>query len=334
MRWDVVVLVLVLGGTVFLSRAVAREAVARGHEVVCASRGVSGTAPPGARHVRWDRDETPPGALARLSPDVVVDVGVLPSRVRRAVTTWPGAHWVYVSTISVYDTEAPGGDVVGGGPATLPLLAPIDEDADPRAAMETYGAMKVACERIVADGASGAVVVRPGLLVGPGDPSGRYTYWPERLDRAAAGEAVVAPGSPADLVQVLDVRDLAAWLVALAERRHTGTLDAVGPALPVAEVLAATARGVGAEPALRWWPRERLEAHGVQPWMGPRSLPLWLPRPELDTMMTHDAGAAADAGLRCRPIEHTARDVLAWLRETPDAVRTGLTPQEEQELLG
>ena len=319
---------LVLGGTVFLSRAVAAEAVARGHEVVCGCRGESGTVPEGARHVAWDRAEPAPPELAGLAPDAVVDVTRVPSYARRAVAAWPDAHWVFVSTINVYADEVP-----GGGPGSLALHEPVDTDEDPSSSPDLYGAMKVACEQIVQDGAASALVARPGLIVGPGDPTGRFAYWPDRLARAEPGEQVLAPGDPADVVQVIDVRDLAAWLVDAAERRLRGVFDAVGPATPIADLLAATAAGIGAEPEWVWVDQEFLAEHDVAPWMGERSVPLWLPRPEYDGMMQHATDDAFAAGLAPRTIADSARDTAAWLVATPCAARTGLSTHEEAELL-
>ncbi len=134
-------------------------------------------------------------------------------------------------------------------------------------------------------------------------------------------------------MQVIDVRDLASWVVDLAERRTEGTFDAVGPVTPVGDLLDAVARGVGAEPRWVWADDARLEAADVRPWAGERALPLWLPRPEYDGLPAHDAAPALAAGLAPRPVEETARDTLAWLRATPDAVVTGLTAEEEAQVL-
>ena len=317
---------LVLGGTAFLSRAVAEEAVRRGHEVVCACRGESGSVPDGARHVPFDRTT---GAPPEVAPDAVVDVARHPSWVRSAVAAWADAHWVFVSTISVYaDAGEPGQTAERGT-----TLEAMHEDRDPREAPEVYGAMKVACEQLVRSGAVSASVVRPGLIVGPGDPTGRFTYWPERVAGAADGGPVLAPGSPDDVTQVVDVRDLAAWCVDLAEQRIVGTWDAVGPPQPMATVLEQVARGVGTTPQLVWVQSEFLAEHDVEPWAGERSVPLWLPRPEYDGMTAHDHSPAAVAGLVSRPLVVVARDTLAWLRAAPDPVRTGLTREAEAEVL-
>ena len=320
---------LVLGGTVFLGRAVARAAVAAGHEVTAAARGDSGTVPDGVRHVRVDRTQPLPEALAADEFDAVVDVARHPSWVRRAVEAWPDAHWTFVSTINVYADES----TPGGTPATLALVEPRHDDVDLATEPEAYGPMKVACEQAVLEGAARALVVRPGLIVGPGDPSGRFTYWPERLAGTAPGEPVLAGGAPDDVVQVVDARDLADWVVTAAEQGTTGVFDGVGPATALGDLLAQTARGVGADPRWVWADDAALEAADVRPWAGERSLPLWLPRPAYDGMLAHDWSPSRDAGLAARPVAETAADTLAWLRATPDAVRTGLTRDQEREVL-
>ena len=172
--------------------------------------------------------------------------------------------------------------------------------------------------------AASSVVVRPGLIVGPGDPTGRFAHWPQRLAR---GGEVLAPGRPDDVVQVIDVRDLAAWVLDLAERRTTGTYDAVGTPVPLGELLADTAAGVGADdPRLTWVDADFLEEHGVAHWAGEGSLPLWLPRPEYDGMLAHDPGPAVAAGLRLRPLAETAADCL-------DSPVIALSPEREAEVL-
>lgn len=318
---------LVLGGTVFLSREVATEALRRGHEVTCACRGSSGPVPDGARHVAWDRaDGEVPAALRRGGFDAVVDVARHPSYVRTAVAGLPDAHWVFVSTISVYaDSATP-----GGGPGTLPVLDPVHTDEDPFASPEAYGAMKVSCEQAVQAGTASSTVVRPGLIVGPGDPSGRFTYWPVRL---ADGGEVLAPGSPEEPVQVVDVRDLGAWLVTLAERRAPGVLDGTGRATARRVFLEQVAAGVGAEPELTWVDQEFLATHEVAPWAGDRSLPVWLPQPDHAGLMDHDVEPAYAAGLTTRPLADTARDTLAWQRADPTAARTGLSRADEAAVL-
>jgi hypothetical protein len=282
--------------------------------------------PDGVTHLVWDRDRPPPAELTGAAYDGVVDVARHPSRVRSAVAALPETHWVFVSTISVYADNA----VPGGGPGVTPELEPITEDVDLSENMEAYGPMKVACEQIVLDGAASSMVVRPGLIVGPGDPTGRFTYWPLRV---RDGGEVLAPGSPDDSVQVIDVRDLASWIVDSAESRRTGVIDGIGPVQRFADFLDDIAAGVGAQPALTWVDQAFLTEQGVEPWAGPGSVPMWLPRPEYDGMLAHDADRPRAAGLRTRSVAETARDTAVWADATPDAVRTGIGRERERELL-
>lgn len=328
--------ILVLGGTVFLSRAVAEEAVRRGHDVTCACRGESGSLPDGVRHVAWNRDEPAPAALAEGPFDAVVDVARRPSWVREAVASFPSAHWVFVSTISVYADDS----VPGGRPDTTPLHEPITENVDLRENPEAYGPMKVACEQVVLDGAASATVIRPGLIVGPGDPSGRFAYWPARLADAAAHPEVLVPGDADDSVQVIDVRDLAAWIVDSAESRATGTFDGTGRAMTRAaftDAVAAAARDLDlldpTQTTFTAVDQEFLVAQGVEPWAGPGSLPVWLPLPEYAGLMARDVAASYAAGLVTRPLSETARDTILWLRETPDATVTGMDREREKAVL-
>jgi len=312
---------LVLGGSVFLSRAVAADAVARGHDVVCATRGVSGEPPEGADWIQWDRADEPPAELTGQGYDAVVDVSRVPSHVRRAVAAVPDAHWVFVSTVNVYADESE-----PGGPDTLPLHEPITDDVDLREDMEAYGPMKVACEQTVQAGTASSAVVRPGLIVGPGDPTGRFSYWPGRL---AAGGEVLAPGTPADVVQVIDVRDLGAWIVTLCEERTGGVFDGVGRPTPLGDLL----RECAPDAQLTWVDQDFLQEQGVEPWMGDDAIPLWLPRPEYDGMMSHFVEPAERAGLSLRPVGETSRDTLAWLEAHPDAPTTGIGREREAQLL-
>ncbi len=321
--------ILVLGGTRFLSRAVVRAALDEGHDVLAACRGTEAV-PDGATHLPLDRAGGTAGPLAELAGvEAVVDVARTPSWVERAVAALPRAHWVFVSSVSVY-AEHSTQDL---GSTDLPLLPAIHDDRDPLESPEVYGAMKVACERLVQQGTDSCYLVRPGLIVGPGDPSGRFTYWPVRLDRARQRPGpVLAPGDPDDLNQVIDVRDLAAWIVSAAARRVTGVVDAVGPVHSRSDLLAAVADGVGAaDPDWRWVSSERLLELGVEPWMGAGSLPLWLP-PEHAGLLAHDPAPARAAGLEVRPVARTAGDTLAWWRET-DGALTGLTEAQEADLL-
>ncbi len=316
---------LVLGGTMFLSHSIAADAVARGHEVTCAARGESGSVPHGAQHVVLDRAR-PDWSALEGEWDAVVDVARTPSWVRDALHQLGNriGHWTFVSSISVYADHSR----AGGTPEDTPLLPAITEDVE-QDTPEKYGSSKVGCEQHVRASARQSLLVRPGLIVGPGDPSGRFGYWPERLSEG--GEAL-APAPAEQPVQVLDVRDLGAWIVGCAEQSRTGVYDATGPAVPLGGLLTEVASGVGSEPSLVWADADFLAENDVRPWSGPRSLPLWLPA-DAQGLGSRDVSVSVDAGLTTRPIAETAADTLAWLQGEPDPPRTGLTRAEEQDVL-
>jgi nucleoside-diphosphate-sugar epimerase len=315
---------LILGGSQFLGRAIATHACAAGHDVTCAARGLTGPIAPGARFVFVDRDI--PNGLAPLADetfDAVVDVSRHPGQVRRAVAALKpqAGHWTFVSTISVYaDVSTPGQQA-----ATAPLREPTSADVE-FSTDAIYGEAKVACEQAVGDN---AFICRAGLLVGPEDPTGRFSYWPDRLAR---GGEVLAPGTPDDSVQFVDVRDLAQWIVRAAQNNLTGTYDGIGPTLTRGEMLTECAAALSASCSFTWIDRAFLEAHDVRRWAGPRSLPLWLPLPDYAGFATRDTTAARDAGLTVRPLAETARDTLAWLRGANGRV-VGLTGDEEADVL-
>ncbi|MHB0785859.1 NAD-dependent epimerase/dehydratase family protein [Bradyrhizobium sp. 5.13L] len=316
--------VLILGGSQFLGRAIANHACARGHDVTCAARGLAGPIAAGARFVRIDRDIA--GGLEPLageSFDTIVDVSRHPGQVRRAVTALkrPGVHWIFVSTISVYADNRIPGQRADTAPLREPVATEVEHSTD-----AIYGAAKVACEQAVGDD---AFICRAGLIAGPEDPTGRFAYWPTRLAR---GGEVLAPGSPEDAVQFIDVRDLAQWIVHAAEIRLTGTYDGIGPIRTRGEFLAECASALNASCTFTWVDRAFLEAHDVRRWAGPRSLPMWLPLPDFAGFLTRDTSPACAAGLTSRPVAVTALDTLHWLNAHNGPV-VGLTTDEEREVL-
>ncbi|MGV1007593.1 MAG: NAD-dependent epimerase/dehydratase family protein [Dermatophilaceae bacterium] len=325
---------LILGGTAWLGGRVALEAVGRGHDVTCLARGESGAVAPGARFVRADR--TGPvayAAVAHTGWDAVLDVSRQPGQVRGALSALAAqtAYLAFVSTASVYADDS-----TAGADETAALLPPLPGEtmADP----QDYGPAKVACERAVlqAMGTQRCLVARAGLLGGPGDWSDRSGYWPARFERPATGDgSVVVPDAPALWTQLLDVRGLAAWLVDCCERQTTGIVNAVGDALAFDEHLAVARQVAGhSGPVLRASP-DWLTGHGVQPWMGPRSLPLWLPLPQYAGHGARDGAAGRALGLRPRPLAQTLGDTLAWerARDPQPARRAGLTDSEAAELV-
>ena len=318
---------LVLGGTAWLGGEVAAEAVRRGHEVVCLARGESGGVPEGARLVRADRDRADAYEGAAGHWDAVVDVARHPGHVRGAIAALDADRWLFVSTGNVYadhrrehqDEEAA-------------LLRPLEGDR--MASMEEYGAAKVACEQAVVAGyGERGLVARAGLIGGPGDASGRSGWWPWRFAHPS-GDAVLVPDAAGRSSQLLDVRDLAAWLVRAAEEGTGGVLDAVGPEITVGEHLE-TARAIaGSGAGLAVAPEAWLTEQGVEEWMGPRSLPLWLADPDWQGFTSRTGSAARAAGLTHRPLEDTLRDVLAWEEAQPAHPHgAGLTDAEERALL-
>jgi 2'-hydroxyisoflavone reductase len=315
---------LVLGGTRFLGRALVEDALERGHDVTLFNRGQ--TNPdlfPEAEKIRGDRTRDL-RALAGREWDAVLDVATfLPRVVRLSVEALRGqvGRYVYVSSVSVYaDQSRPPVE----GAEVLALEDPDDERP------ESYGALKAACERIVQEAfGEAATVVRPGLIVGPHDPTDRFTYWPVRV---AAGGEVLAPGSPDDPVQFVDVRDLAAWMLDLTERDVGGVFNATGESLSFQRLLDECRAVGGSDARFTWVPSDTLLEAGVQEWMG---VPLWIASPGWGAANRVVVKRAIEAGLRFRPLAETIRDTLAWHaeREWPAAEGVGLSSDRERELL-
>ncbi len=322
-----------LGGTAWLGREVARRAQADGHAVTCLARGSSGDAPSGVTWVRADR--TAPGAYDRLTGawDLVVDVARQPGQVRGAVRALGerAAHWVFVSSGNVYADHA-----TVGADETATLLPPLNSDV--MTDMTVYGEAKVACERLVLNGVGPerTLVARVGLIGGPGDAFDRTGYWPSRFaDPSARDGSVLVPDEPDLPVSVIDVRDLAGWLLDAGVRRLAGTYDVVGPRLGLREHLEVARRVAGHTGPLRTASSAWLLEHDVEPWMGPRSLPLWLPDPGWRGFNARDGSRVRAAGLRARPLAETLADTLAWERGRAAGRprRAGLTADEERSLL-
>ena len=319
--------VLILGGTLFLGRHLVETALARGDEVTLFNRGHTGPGLyPEVEHLRGDRE----GDLSALTGsrwDAVVDTSArIPRWVRAAGEALRESvgHYTFVSSASVYAEP-----IARRTKETAPVVELADESVEDVTA-ETYGGLKALCERVAATAFPGrALAVRAGLIVGPYDPTGRFTYWVHRIAR---GGDVLAPGPRHQPVQLVDARDLAAWILDAAETGRTGTFNATGPAEPLAmeglldEIAAETA----SDARLVWAPEDFLAEHGVEMWS---DLPLWLApasHPELDGFLDLDVSRALAAGLRFRPLRATIRDTLAGAGTSEDA---GLTPERERELL-
>lgn len=314
--------ILVLGGTQFLGRHAVDAALARGHQVTLFNRGQ--TRPdlfPDVEKLRGDRD----GALAALEGrdfDAVVDTsGYVPRVVAETLDALGNVgHYTFVSSISVYaDLSTP--------PTESSPLARLKEPTEEW--REAYGELKVLCENVVRERFSDAFVPRPGLIVGPWDPTGRFTYWPTRL---AAGGRVLAPLPPDADTQVIDARDLADWIVRAAEEQLGGTYNAVGPVTTREHVLETCRRVAGGNAELVWVDPDFLNGQDVDEWM---ELPLWLYDEQYRGMLSVDASPALAAGLRPRPLEETVRDTLEWARsaDAPGEFPAGLDRQKEQAVL-
>jgi 2'-hydroxyisoflavone reductase len=323
--------VLIFGGTVFAGRHIVEALLARGHEPVLFHRGHSEAAfATDVEHIHGDRASD----LARLGDrtfDAVVDPsGYLPHVVHAsaAFLAARAARYLFVSSVNAYASAG----AASGEDAPLAQLPPGASATEYDVAY--YGPLKVLCERAAADafGAERTIVVRPGLIVGPYDPTDRYSYWPARIAR---GGDVLAPGRPDDPVQFIDARDLAAWAVGLLEQKAHGAYNAIAPpgSFTLGDVLEACRLAAGSDLRLTWVAHDFLDAQGIGPWM---ELPLWIP-PSLGLpgFFQADARRALATGLRTRPLAETARDTLAWLRtRAPDHVwAAGLTAEREREVL-
>lgn len=321
---------LILGGTVFLGRAVTDAALAAGHDVVHLNRGRSAPADERVRRITGDRaDETCLHAAAEGGPwDAVIDTsGYLPQLVRKSAAALREAasRYLFVSSISAY------GD--GGFDESSPVQ-PAPEPLPDAWTPETYGGLKAACEATVREAfGDRAIVVRPGLIVGPHDPTDRFTWWPHRV---AQGGRVAAPGRPERTVQFIDVRDLARWMVGLVQRRATDTFNATGPNEPIAmETLLSACRAIAKiDVRIDWIDEAFLADKSVAPW---KEMPLWVPEtdPHAPGFMNVPIGRAIATGLAFTPLAATIADTLSWSRTrgADHAWKAGLPGDREAALL-
>ncbi len=324
--------ILILGGTGFIGPNQVQYALDRGHSVTLFNRGVTNSSLfPNVPRLIGDRN-LPDGhkALESGEWDVVIDNPTAnPKWVRDAGRALKGRtkHYIFVSTISVF------ADVSSPIDETGTLLPPADIDAtfDPK----TYGQNKVRSElEAQAQFGDRLTIVRPGLIVGAGDLSDRFSYWPVRIDK---GGEVLAPGTPSDPVQYVDARDLSEWMIRLAETRTLGTFNATGPQLPttMGEMLYGIKAVTISGSQFTWVPAEFLAANQVRPWS---DMPVWVPP------VGRNAGFARvicrrayAAGLTFRPLADTAAATLAWYKTRPAAeqekARAGLAPDREVAVL-
>ncbi|MDX1688942.1 MAG: NAD-dependent epimerase/dehydratase family protein [Candidatus Promineifilaceae bacterium] len=320
---------LILGGTVFVGRHIVRAAQERGHDVALFNRGK--TNPdlfPGVEQLRGDRD----GDLSALDGgewDAVVDTsGYVPRVVRASAERLAGAveQYTFISSLSVYPDLS-----VEGLDESAPV-ATLDDPTVEEVTGETYGPLKALCEEVVQDvyGDAG-LVIRPGVVVGPHDPTDRFTYWPVRVAR---GGDVLAPSPRERRIQFIDGRDLATWTVHMIEEGKAGIYNATGPegGLAMAQMLSACRRVAESDARFVWVDEAFLLEHDVQPWV---ELPLWLAGEEAVGFGSVNVEKAVADGLRFRPLEETAADTLQWASERPadHEWRAGLSKEREEALL-
>lgn len=323
--------ILVLGGTLFLGRAVVDDALERGWNVTLFNRGrTDPDAFPVVESIRGDRrDGLAP--LGNRSWDVVIDTcGYVPRIVRDSADYLSGAagRYVFVSTLNVYANPD------RKGLSETDEVGVLEDESIEEVNGETYGPLKALCEKAVEETFSGkTLIIRPGLIVGPRDPSDRFTYWPCRVAR---NEKILAPAPPDSPVQFIDARDLASWMLDLAAGDAGGAFNAVGPAekLTMARLLESCCKEAGTEPDMAWVDEKFLLERGVKPYL---DLPLWVPAvsPGGRGFNSFDIRKAVAAGLRFRPLSATIRDTLAWKKEqdVEPKLRCGLAPEREKELL-
>ncbi len=330
---------LILGGTGFIGPHQVAYALRRGHRVTIFNRGRQKQAWPGpVETLIGDRD----GDLQALEGrdwDVCIDNSTrLPSWVRSAAGVLRGhvGQYIFISTFSAYaahdrpaDETAPLA-VYEGADAMAKTVASLSADR------RLYGPLKALSEREAQAryGEDNTTIIRAGLIVGPGDETDRFTYWPVRLAR---GGMILAPGDGSDPVQFIDVRDLAEWTVRVAENRTIGMFNATGPdhALTMDRMLAGIGQGIRVDPQLVWAHAAFLKENQVAPWS---DMPVWLPA-EGETFGFHrrDIRRAVAAGLTYRPLPLTAADTLDWLRTLPPErqirLHVGLASEREADLL-
>jgi 2'-hydroxyisoflavone reductase len=316
--------ILVIGGTIFLGRHIIENAVTRGHTVTAFFRGRHADGlHPQVTYLRGDRTADV-SALAGRTFDAVIDTcGYHPDDQRLLVEVLAPSdpHYVFISTISVY--------------AGFPSGRVYDESAPVLSGAEGYGPAKARSEEVIREHYAHTSILRPGLIVGPHDPTGRFTYWPVRVSE---GGTMLAPGDGSMPVQFVDARDVAAFAVRCAEDRVEGTFNVTGPHEPltIASMLHRMQQVLGSDPEIVWMSDDDLIAAGVTPW---KDLPLWIPPsdPDAGGMALADISAARSAGLTLRSLEDTTRDLMSWYRSTtppaPHPMMAPITRERETEIL-
>lgn len=324
--------ILILGGTGFIGPHQVRYALKRGHQITLFNRGK--TNPElfsELEQLRGDRDNDLESLKGR-EWDVVIDN---PARIPRWVRESAGLlkdaarQYVFVSTLSVYsDNSIVDQDETGP-------VATIDDPTVEEVTGGTYGPLKVLCEQEAEKAFPGrATIVRPGLIVGPGDTSDRFTYWPVRIDR---GGEVLSPGDGHDPVQFIDARDLSEWMIRMVENSVAGVYNATGPIRPMGmdEMLYGIRAATTADVRFTWVDHEFLQDQGVRPWS---HMPVWFPDlPGMEGFSRFSSARALEKGLTFRPLAVTARDTIDWYKTRPEEersqMRAGISAEREAEVL-
>ena len=322
--------ILILGGTRFLGRHLVDSALAHGHIITLFNRGKSNPGIyPQIETIIGDR-ETDLNKLADRHFDAVIDTcGYLPRIVGLSAQALKNSveSYVFISSISAYADFSQVGITEDSPLATMP-----DETVE-EITGETYGPLKVLCEKAVeAEFPGRALIIRPGLIVGPHDPTDRFTYWPFRI---AGGGEVLAPEKPQVPVQIIDGRDLAEFTINLIKQKATGAYNATGPDydLTLGAMLETCKQVSGSDAIFRWASVEFLSQNKVAPWS---DMPVWVPdSPEDAGFSKVDISKAIAAGLAFRPLAETVRDTISWAATRPSdhPWRAGLTTEREAKLL-
>src|SRR5688572_542841 len=323
--------ILIIGGTRSLARHLVHSALPRGHKVTLFNRGL--TKPdlfPQVETILGDRERDLAELLGHEWDAVIDTCGYVPRIVRLSAQSLEGSvnRYVFISSISVYASFSKVGidesDPVGN----------MEDETVEEITGETYGPLKVLCEKVVQDtfGDEGALIVRPGLIVGPYDPTDRFTYWPVRVAR---GGDVLAPEEPDVPIQIIDARDLSDFIIKLIEENASGIFNATGPdyELTLGALLEASREVSGSNANFKWAPVGFLTENKVEAWS---DMPVWVPDTEEDAGFSRtDISKAINAGLTFRPLEETIRDTIEWAntRSSEHEWRAGLKEEREQELL-
>jgi 2'-hydroxyisoflavone reductase len=331
--------ILILGGTGFTGPHQVRYALSRGHKVTLFNRGKQPQQWPGTvEELLGDRNTGDLKSLEGREWDVCIDnPTTLPFWVRDAGRALHGKvkQYIFISTISVYAENSKPAD------ESAPVAAYTGKDVMAEtletfhAHGELYGPLKAMSEKEAEKQFPGkTTIIRPGLIVGPGDETDRFTYWPVRLSR---GGEYLAPGDGSDPVQIIDARDLAEWTIRVAEARTLGTFNATGPAheLLMKDMLSGITAAIHADARPVWVPADFLAAEKVAPWS---DMPVWIPgKGEMMGFGRRSIRKAIDAGLTFRPLDMTAVDTLAWFKQQPAErqanLKSGISPAREQEVL-